>query len=167
MSRFAKTLALAAFVAAPLAHADTDAAPTHPDRSHYYLGVGMFDSMMNINLEAVTRAGNFMLRVGQFQSINEGLGANVSWRKPLSGGDANDSGYFVGLFAGQVAGDNIGSKTFQRNGGGGELGYHWVSDYTRKELTVGLGAAQQENYAGKTIEAAPTVFFDFVVSLGL
>lgn len=171
MSRFAKILALAAALTVPLAHA-ADATSASKKKPHdgddnYYLGVGMFDDMVNVNVEAVTRWGNFIVRAGTFKNINTGISTNVGWRKPLSGGDPHDSGYFIGLFGGQVMGDNIGDKSFQRIGGGAELGYHWVNDYTRKEISVGLGSAQSETYGTRTLEAAPTVFFDFVISLGL
>lgn len=171
MSRLANIVALAAVLLVPLAQAaDTGSLlkkKPHDGNDDYYLGVGMFDDMMNVNLEAVTRWGNFLVRAGTFKNINTGISGNVSWRKPLTGGDGHDSGYFVGAFAGQVIGDNIGQERFQRVGGGAELGYHWVNAETRKEITVGLGSAEAVTSGNKTLESTPTIFFDFVVSLGL
>lgn len=163
-----KTFLLVAGLAASFAHAaDAPSAGPKPvaDTDNLYVGVGMFEDMINTNLEAVTDWGNFMVRVGRFKEIDTGVAANISWRTPLDGG-GHDSGYYVGVFAGQVIGTEFQSKALQRVGGGGELGYHWVNDYTRAEITVGIGAAQPETVNNKTLDAVPTIFFSFNMALG-
>ncbi|MDI1301140.1 MAG: hypothetical protein PSX71_04480 [bacterium] len=169
MFRALKTLLLAAGLAASFAHAaDAPSAGRAPvkDTDNLYVGVGLFNDMLNANLEAVTGWGNFMLRFGRFKEIDTGAAANISWRKPLEGGSGHDSGYYIGVFAGQVMGDTLATKTFQRVGGGAEMGYHWVDDYTRAEVTVGIGSAQPEEAGGKRLEAVPTMFFNFNMALG-
>lgn len=174
MSRLFKTLALATLLAAPLAAQAADPAPasakkTAPvDKDNLYVGVGLFQDMVNANVEVVTGWGNFLVRAGRFHNVGEGVAANVSWRRPLTTDDAFGSGYYMGLFGGQVSGDVLDGETYQRLGGGGELGYHWVSEYTRAEVTVGLGAAQPEKneVTGHELTAEPTIFFSFNIALG-
>lgn len=167
-----RALRISLFVAgfaATLAHA-TDAQPAvrkpAQDTDNLYVGVGLFNDMLNANLEAVTGWGNFMLRFGRFKDIDAGAATNISWRKPLEGGSGRESGYYIGVFAGQVMGDTLATKTFQRVGGGGELGYHWVNDYTRAEVMVGIGAARPEEVGNKRLDAVPTMFFNFNMALG-
>lgn len=134
-----------------------------------YVGVGVFADMLNVNLEYVTDEwGYLMLRAGRFHNIGEGFAANMSWRKPLTVEDKLGSGYYIGVFAGQVSGDRLGDTIYQRLGGGGELGYHWVTEYTRAEATIGVGAAKSEKneYTGARLTTEPTVFFNFNIALG-
>ncbi|HEX6591735.1 MAG TPA: hypothetical protein VF050_07035 [Moraxellaceae bacterium] len=175
MSRLFKTLALATLLAAPLAAlADEPAAApaakkaASQDKDNLYVGIGLFQDMINANVEVVTGWGNFMVRAGRFHNIGEGFATNMSWRRALTTDDAHGSGYYIGLFGGQVSGDVLDGETYQRIGGGGEMGYHWVGEYTRAELTVGLGAAQQEknDVTGNELTAEPTIFFSFNIALG-
>jgi hypothetical protein len=179
MSRLFKMLFLTiAFGAVSVAHADLDhgategtsAAVTAGDGDNLYYGVGVFSDMLNLNVEAVTRWGNFMVRAGKFGD-NEGLGANLSWRRPLERElDGHASGYYIGAFAGQVTGETLNDQTHFRLGGGVEMGYHWVKEYSRTELTVGVGAAEPlEEGPTKNptkLEAEPTIFFSFNWALG-
>jgi hypothetical protein len=181
MSRLFKTLVLlAGFVGsctlASQALADDLLAPPGSDVSkiklnnpdNLYVGVGLFNDMLNANVEMVTGWGNFMVRAGRFHNVGEGLAANMSWRRPLKLEDAKGSGYYVGLFGGQVSGDVLDAETYQRLGGGAEMGYHWVSDYTRAELTVGLGAAQakENELTGNKLPCSPTLFLNLNIALG-
>lgn len=170
MFKALKTFLLVAGLAASFAaHAD-EPQPAAPkpaaDTDNIYVGVGLFNDLLNANLEAVTDWGNFMLRFGRFKDINTGSATNISWRKPLEGGGEHGSGYYIGVFAGQIVGDTLGGQVFQRVGGGGELGYHWVNDYTRAEVTVGIGAAKPEEVGDQRLEAEPTIFFNFNMALG-
>lgn len=162
MRRFAPMLALAALAGvAPLAHADKG-----PD--DLYVGVGMFTDILNVNVEYVSEDwGNVVLRVGEFQDVNEGLAGNVSWRKPVTSDNPKESGYFIGVFAGHVRAEQFGKEAEFRLGGGGEFGYHWVTDYTRKVFSVGIGTAEEVEYNGMVYEAEPSIFFEFSISLGL
>ena len=100
--------------------------------------------------------------------VGEGFAANMSWRRPLKLEDAKGSGYYVGLFGGEVSGDVLDGETYQRLGGGAEMGYHWVSDYTRAELTVGVGAAQakENEITGNKLACSPTLFLNLNIALG-
>lgn len=174
MSRLLQTFLLALSLAAVAAHAADEPllgskkAPIkieNPD--DLYVGVGVFNDMLNLNLEYVTEEHNyFMLRAGRFHNIGEGFAANMSWRRPLTVEDKLGSGYYIGLFAGQVSGDILQGEVYQRLGGGAELGYHWVTEYTRAEAMVGMGAAQAEEVDGKKLPCEPTIFFNFNIALG-
>lgn len=161
MRQIAKSLAVAALLAAtPMAQADAG-----PD--DFYVGVGLFNDLLNVNMEYVSEDwGNFVVRVGEFKNINQGLSGNVSWRKPITSDNPKEDGYFLGVFAGQVKGDALGGEVVSRLGGGAELGYHWVSDYTRKVFSVGIGAPQAIERNGEKKDAVPTIFFEFSIGLG-
>lgn len=161
LSRIAVSLALASSMAvASLAQADEG-----PD--DLYVGVGLFGDMLNVNLEYVSEDwGNLALRVGQFQGVNTGVAGNVSWRKPITADDPTVDGYFVGVFAGQIMGDTPGGVVVDRLGVGGEMGYHWVSDYTRKVFSVGLGFPEKVERNGQELLTEPTLFFEFSIGLG-
>lgn len=161
MRRIAKSLVLAALMATTsLAQADEG-----PD--DLYVGVGLFNDLLNVNLEYVSEDwGNFMVRVGQFQEINDGIAGNISWRKPITSDNPNEDGYFIGVFAGQVKGDTPGGEHVHRLGGGGEMGYHWVNDYTRKVFSVGIGVPEPVKRNGQELEAEPTLFLEFSIGLG-
>lgn len=161
MRRIARFFALAALVGVTSqAQADTG-----PD--DLYVGLGLFNDLLNVNVEYVSEDwGNFVLRVGEFQDVNEGLAGNVSWRKPITSDNPKEDGYFLGVFAGHVKGDTPGGEVVQRLGAGGQLGYHWVTDYTRKVFSVGIGAAEEVERNGQTLEAEPMIFFEFSIGLG-
>lgn len=160
MRRIARILALAALVGTTSAHADAG-----PD--DLYVGLGMFNDLLNVNVEYVSEDwGNIVLRVGEFQEVNEGVAGNISWRKPITSDNPKEDGYFLGVFAGQVKGDTPGGEVVHRLGAGGQLGYHWVTDYTRKVFSVGIGAAEEVERNGQVLEAEPMIFFEFSVGLG-
>lgn len=167
MSRYLKPLLLASsLLLAPLAHADDeDAAPSGAIHNDLYVGVGLFSDMMNVNVEKVTRWGNFMLRMGRFQGV-EGLAANVAWHTPLEGDDGNATGFYLGAFAGHVAGESINEQGYERLGLGGEMSYQWVTEYTRRELAVGLGTAEPLKEGNVEYTADPTIFISFSMALG-
>lgn len=169
MSRYpVKSLLLASLVLlAPHARAEDEdgEAAAAPITNDLYVGVGMFDEMMNVNLEKVTRWGNFMVRAGRFHKI-EALAVNMSWRRPLDGDDGNATGFYLGAFGGQIVGEEVFDEPRMRLGLGGEMGYQWVHEYTRSELTVGLGAAEPVKEGSVKHDAVPTLFFSYTISLG-
>jgi hypothetical protein len=146
-------------------------APADPPASvaargnHLYLGVGMFSDMLNVNAEHVSGLGNFMLRLGQFRK-GESMAANLSWRRHIDGLDGYQPGMYIGVFAGQVVNERINGADELRLGGGVEMGYHWVREYTRSELTVGMGAAEPLTVGTKEYKAEPTVFVSYTIALG-
>jgi hypothetical protein len=170
MLRCLKTSLFVTALLAGVAHADDAppaATPQSSDTYKSYAGLGMFNDMLNLNLETVTPWGNIMLRAGRFKRINQGFAANVSWRKPLNG-DPHVNDYYIGVFAGQVAGAYASGEAIERLGGGAEMGYHWVGDYTRAELTLGMGAAApHDNAWGKKLTAEPTLFVSFSLALNI
>ncbi len=160
MRRIAPTLAVLALTAVTPAFADDG-----PD--DFYLGIGMFNDMLNVNMEFVSEDwGNIAVRVGQFRDTGEGIAGNVSWRKPLTSDNPKEDGYFIGVFAGQVVGDSLAGEKYNRLGAGAEMGFHWVNDHTRKVFSVGIGAAEPLEEGGKKKDAVPTIFFEFSIGLG-
>jgi hypothetical protein len=87
-----------------------------------YLGVGLFSDQVNLNVETPTRWGNFMLRGGRFHNTAKGFAVNMSWRQPLTVEDEYGSGYYLGLFGGQVDDVPFAGKIEHRFGGGREMG---------------------------------------------
>ncbi len=179
MSRLLQTLLLAFSLLATVAHAADDAdTPLLGSKkstikidnpNNLYVGVGLFSDMLNASIEYVTDEwGYIQLRAGRFHNIGEGFAANASWRRPLTVDDRWGSGYYVGVFGGQVSGDKLDGEVYQRLGGGGEFGYHWVTEYTRAEAMIGLGAAMPEknDATGHELTADPTIFFNFNIALG-
>ena len=131
-----------------------------------YVGIGLFDDMLNANVETVTDLGNFYLRAGKFmESDASDIAANVGWRMPITNG-RDESGYFMGFFVGHVIGASRASGDYNRLGAGADLGYHWVSEYTRKEFSVGLGTGFSEELVSNELEpAAPRIFISFSIAL--
>ena len=177
MSRFLQTLLLACSLLASLAQAADADAPllgskkviNNDNPDNLYVGIGLFADMLNANLEYVTEDwGYIMLRAGRFHNIGEGFAVNASWRTPITVEDTMGSGYYVGVFGGQVSGDILDGEVYQRLGGGAEMGYHWVTAYTRAEATVGIGAVKAEKNAatGHELTTEPTIFFNFNIALG-
>lgn len=167
MRESCKPLLLASLlILAPLAQAE-EAAPVNVAArgKNLYVGIGQFGEMLNVNVEKVTRWGNFHARAGRFLG-QEGLAANVSWRKPLEGDNGHAPGFYIGLFGGHVASEEIAEESVERLGAGAEMGYHWVREYTRSELTVGLGAAEPLKEKAVEYKAEPTLFVSFSISLG-
>lgn len=169
MRKSCKSLLLASLFLAPLAQA-ADTAPAAPVNvaaagKNLYVGIGQFGEMLNVNVETVTRWGNFHGRVGRFLG-QEGLAVNVSWRKPIEGEDGHVPGFYIGLFGGHVASEEINDESVERLGGGAEMGYHWVKEYTRAELTVGVGAAEPVKEVNVEYKAEPTIFVSFSMALG-
>lgn len=168
MLRVINILLLAATLVTAFAHADDTAPDVRKpvqDPDNLYVGVGMFNDMLNLNVETITPWGNFLFRGGRFKDLNEGFAANVSWRQPLNG-DPHASDYYLGVFAGQVVADAFDGENVQRLGGGAEMGYHWVSDYTRAEITVGMGAAESLRNVRDELPMEPTLFLSFNMALG-
>jgi opacity protein-like surface antigen len=168
MSRYpVKSLLLASLVLlAPSVHAADAEGAAAPAITHdLYVGVGLFDELMHVNVETVTRWGNFMLRAGRFHKI-EPLAVNMSWRKPLDSDDGNATGFYAGFFGGQIIGEEIDEEARMRLGAGAEMGYQWVREYTRSEITVGLGAAEAIKEGDVEHDTVPTLFISYRIALG-
>jgi hypothetical protein len=103
--------------------------------------------------------------VGQFRK-GEAIAANLSWRRHIDGLDGYQSGMYIGVFGGQVVNERLNGDDELRLGAGVEMGYHWVREYTRSELTVGLGAAEPLTFGTKEYKAEPTLFVSYTISLG-
>lgn len=131
-----------------------------------YTGVGLFSDMLNVNTEAVTDLGNFYVRVGRFMESDAGAAFNMGWRYPVTGG-RDEEGYFVGAFLGQVvASTRDGNQEYHRNGAGLDISYQWVTEHTRKTVSVGLGTGFSRRVDGNASEPAqPRAFFSFSTAL--
>ncbi len=130
-----------------------------------YVGVGLFDDMANVNIETVTDLGNFYARVGKFIETSAGPAANFGWRYPITG-TRDEEGYFMGVFIGHVIGGSFDGKEYNRTGAGADLSYHWVTEHTRKVISVGLGTGFSDRVDPKSKEvAAPRAFFSFSTAL--
>jgi hypothetical protein len=162
----------ASLLLASAAFADDAPAPAaSPDEvtssSHkYYLGVGFFNNLVDANAELVTdNWGNYAWTVGK-DSANQLL-SHVSWRTHLGEGSGHDSGYYAGVFGGQVEAHSIANKPFRLMGGGADIGYHWVNGETRKIVSVGIGTTKPVDYKGTFQNSQPLIFFSFSIALGL
>lgn len=131
-----------------------------------YVGLGLFDDMLNANVETVTDLGNFYLRVGKFMEADiRDIAANAGWRTPITNG-RDESGYFAGFFIGHVIGDSANDENYNHIGAGVDLSYHWVGDYTRSEISVGVGTGFSNRLvANEQQPAAPRMFFSFSTAL--
>lgn len=133
----------------------------------YYLGIGMFSNMTNVNAEFVTKWGNFMVKGGQFYPQTNNVGVNLAWRRPLNTESGYDSGYYAGLFAGHIKGELVNGKEVLDLGAGGELSYHLVNEDIRAEVGVGLGSIYPHTVDGVKLVAEPMVFFSASIALAL
>lgn len=132
-----------------------------------YIGVGLFDDMLNINAETVTDLGNFYIRTGKFMESDAGAAFNMGWRYPITG-KRDDSGYFLGAFLGNVIAASSSSGDYNRNGAGLDISYQWVNEHTRKTVSVGMGTGFSRKVDGGAkdgVPAAPRVFVSFSTAL--
>lgn len=131
-----------------------------------YAGVGLFDDMLNANVETVTDLGNFYLRVGKFMEADTGLATNIGWRYPLTN-ERDESGYFLGVFFGKVMASSFAGEDYDRNGAGFDVSYQWVTESTRKTISVGLGTGfdRKVDSSAKGEPPAPQAFFSFSAAL--
>lgn len=132
-----------------------------------YIGVGLFDDMLNVNAETVTDLGNFYIRTGKFMESDAGAAFNMGWRYPITG-KRDDSGYFVGAFLGHVIAASSSSGDYNRNGTGLDISYQWVNEHTRKTISVGMGTGFSRKVDGGArddVPAAPRVFVSFSAAL--
>lgn len=131
-----------------------------------YAGIGLFDDMLNANVETVTDLGNFYLRVGKFMEADiRDIAANAGWRTPITNG-RDESGYFAGVFIGHVIGDSSNNEDYNHLGAGADLSYHWVGEYTRSIVSVGIGTGFSNRIvAHEQQPAAPRIFFSFSTAL--
>ena len=156
------SLARAEDAAAPPDAAD-EAISSSPHK--LYVGVGFFNDTIGVNGEVVTRWGNFAYMICKDQ--NQQLMSHGNWRTPIGNATSgHDSGYYVGVFGGQVADYSIGGKPFRLFGAGADLGYHWVDENTRSVASVGMGTTQKISYNGVFQNSQPTIFFNLSIALG-
>jgi hypothetical protein len=161
---------------ASVAMAD-DAPPPVDDTSSphkYYVGVGFFNNLIDVNGEVVTKDwGNYAYTIGKDSSGE--LLSHVNWRTHLGDGTGHDSGYYAGAFAGQVEAHSIADKRFRLLGGGFDIAYHWVDGDTRKIASVGIGTTQKvsrwtQTSSGSSVQtfqnSQPLIFFSFSIALG-
>ena len=132
-----------------------------------YIGIGLFDDMLNINAETVTDLGNFYARTGKFMESDAGAAFNIGWRYPITA-EHDESGYFVSAFLGHVIAASSSGGDYNRNGAGLDISYQWVNEHTRKTVSVGMGSGFSRKLDGGAkdgVPAAPRVFISFNTAL--
>lgn len=131
-----------------------------------YAGIGTFNNGLFANYQVGNRYGNVELRVGQFFQMNNNVDINMSVRRYIEQ-DANVDGFYVGGFAGQVNVSQIDVKQYRDMGAGFEMGYQWVSKYTKTEFYGGLGIDRQLSYGAVTQKAQPAFLLGLSMGLDL
>lgn len=130
-----------------------------------FVGGGFFNSSLGLNAELVTRLGNF---AGSIQRTNQQvLLPHFNWRAPIEAGHTgHDSGYYLGVFGGELSRYSVGGVMHPRLGGGFDLGYHWVNQFDRKIASVGLGTEAKYNNGGDFHTYEPMLYFSFSWAIG-
>lgn len=131
-----------------------------------YAGVGVNDGNLSLNFEAGNHLGNLQLRVTHYREANSKFAFSGSVRRYLEQ-DENVDGFFLGLYGGQVDVEAVKGDPYVRLGGGGEIGYQWVSPYTKMIVYGGLGAAEEIRQGEQVIAADPMFIVGVSVALGL
>lgn len=128
-------------------------------------GIAYMDNIVGVNLEWATQHNSFYVmpgyRFGQSDGgadTEEGIRWVAGWRHRMDNGQMRDSGFYLGL----LAGDFGEHKNYHRYGAGGELGYQWVAKYTRWTVSGAMTLLDQNDLNEK---AEPQFFFGVSVSL--
>lgn len=103
-----------------------------------YAGITAHNSLLGANLTLGGDAAAYSLVVGSYMDIRDEQFAYLArYQRYLDGNGG--SGYTFGFTYGDLKADQLKGVHFFRKGLAGELGYQWVTPYTRKSLTAGVG----------------------------
>lgn len=109
-------------------------------RPEVLVGVTMNSGLNGINIDVAGDFGDAWILLGAYQAATgfelESLTAVAGYRSYLTG-KYNESGFFAGVFAGDVDG----GPTYNRVGAGGEIGYQWITSNLRMTLHSGVAIA--------------------------
>ncbi len=131
-----------------------------------YAGIGSYNNGLFVHYQLGNQYGNIELRAGQFFQMNNNIDVNLSVRRYIEQ-DANIDGFFVGGFAGQVNVSQIDVKQYRDVGAGFEMGYQWVSKYTKTEFYGGMGINRALSYGAVTQKAQPAFLLGLSIGLDL
>lgn len=147
------------------------------DTTHY-AGVGIYNGMVNANYELSFDTSAVVVRIGRYLQEANDPALNLSYRHYLNA-EKNVSDFFVGAVAGQIESERIYNKDFNRLGAGIEVGYQWVSEFTKitasmgvgaaesVEHTVNVGTAESPSYLTKELEMEPGLMAGVSIALRL
>lgn len=133
---------------------------------YQYGGLGLFNNGLFANYQVGNKYGNLEFRVGQFRDVGPGWLFNMSARRYIEQ-DANSDGFYVGVYLGQIETTPVGGKQYERFGAGGEMGFQWVTPYTKTEFFGGLGVARPVSFGGDTVKASPEFLVGLSIALDL
>ncbi len=117
-------------------------------RADMLIGLAAANELAGVNIEFVGEGSSFYAVLGSYQSNTgyelDDLTAVVGYRR-FQGGQALQSGYFGGAFAGDIDG----GPGYNRFGAGGEVGYQWMTDHLRMSLQAGVGLVGESSRGPK------------------
>lgn len=127
------------------------------------IGFAYVNNLNAINLEWAFKRNTVYVASGAHTGTN-GLETDdiryvAGARHIINDGATDKSGFYTGFMGGDLGG----RKQYERLGVGGELGYQWVTDYTRWTLSGGL--AVLEEIEERNLEKEPEAFLGFSISL--
>lgn len=107
----------------------------------HYVGVGVYNGLVNANYELSFDTSSVVVRVGEYLQEANDPAINLSYRRYLNA-EKNVSDFFIGGVVGHIESERIYGKDFNRLGAGIEVGYQWVSEFTKITASMGVGAAE-------------------------
>lgn len=129
MRAFALPLFLAAMAVMPVAV-----------QAELLVGLATENGLKGINIEGTGKAGSAYVVLGTYQSATGFQPRHITGvlgLRRFQGNKFDEDGYFAGVFAGDIDG----GPNRHRYGGGGEVGYQWLTDHLRLTLEAGMALA--------------------------
>ena len=120
---------------------------TLPARADTLVGIAAANELVGVNLELAGEAGSVYAVLGAYKAKTGYEIANMTGfvgLRRFEGGKYNANSYFGGIFLGDVAG----GAQYNRMGGGGEVGYQWVTDHLRFNLQMGMAIVGEASGKG-------------------
>lgn len=106
------------------------------------IGLGYLNGLVGLNLEWAKEKNSFYALpstyIGSGGAEDDEFRWVAGWRHKMERGRMDESGFYLGLLAGDLGGE----KHYERLGAGVELGHQWVKDYTRWTLSGAVGVLE-------------------------
>ncbi len=106
------------------------------------IGIGYVNGLVGVNLEWATTQNSFYALPAYYVDSSgldtEDLRWVAGWRHKMERGMMDESGFFTGLMAGDLGGENH----YERLGAGFEIGHQWVKPYSRWTVSAAVGALE-------------------------